>query len=66
MVTIHIDNLALHLRPYVLHVNRRKSHSNSTSIFDRLFSYLYSCSIFAGFPSQYFGFPFFVFAALPL
>ena len=38
-------------------MSERKSRSNSTSIFNRLFSYLYSCKVFAGFLPRCFGIP---------
>lgn len=43
----------LHLPP----VNRRKSRNNSFSIFSRLFSYLYSASVFAGLRPRCFDMP---------
>ena len=44
-----IDDGEFCLWPHFLSVDCRKSCSNFTSIWSRLFSYLYFCSVFAGF-----------------
>ena len=41
--------------PHFLPMERRKSRNNSFSIFSRLFSYLYSASVFAGFRPRILG-----------
>ena len=44
-----VDDLILKSRPHFLSVSERKSRSNAFSIFNLLFSYLYSCNVLAGF-----------------
>ena len=50
-----VDNCIFDFRPHFLSTDCRKSRNNSTSIFNRLFSYLYSCSVFAGLRPRCFG-----------
>src|SRR5699024_2097098 len=52
---VTVDNLISILRPHILSVSERKSRSSSFSILSRLFSYLYSCNVFAGFRPRVFG-----------
>ena len=47
--TVAMDDGVFRLWPHFLSVDCRKSCSNFTSIWSRLFSYLHSCSVFAGF-----------------
>ena len=54
---VEVDNLVLKFRSRILSVSERKSHNNSTSIFNRLFSYLYSCNVLAGLRFLFFGPP---------
>ena len=54
---VTVDNLVLKFRSHILSVSERKSRSNSTSIFSRLFSYLYSCNVLAGLRPLLFGTP---------
>ena len=50
-----VDNHKLYTCSHFLSVSERKSRNNSFSIFSRLFSYLYSCNVFAGFLPRCFG-----------
>ena len=50
-----VNNCVLDFWPHFLSTDCRKSRNNSTSIFNRLFSYLYSCSVFAGLRPRCFG-----------
>ena len=52
-----INDGILCLWPHFLSVDCRKSRNNSFSIFNRLFSYLYSANVFAGFRPRAFGMP---------
>lgn len=54
---VPIDDCILDLRPHFLSVDCRKSRNNSTSILSRLFSYLYSCNVFADLRPRCFGTP---------
>ena len=54
---VTVDDGVFCLWPHFLSVDCRKSCSNFTSILSRLFSYLYSCSVFAGFLPRNFGAP---------
>ena len=57
-LSVSIDNFVLILWPHILPVSKRKSRNSSFSIFSRLFSYLYSCKVLAGFRPRCFGMPF--------
>ena len=46
---VSIDHHIFYACPHFLSVSERKSRKSSFSIFNRLFSYLYSCNVFAGF-----------------
>lgn len=54
---VTVNDGVLCLWPHFLSVDCRKSCINFTSILSRLFSYLYSCSVFAGFLPRNFGAP---------
>ena len=47
-VSVLVDHCVFCPWPHFLPVERRKSRNNSFSIFNRLFSYLYSASVLAG------------------
>ena len=47
-VSVPVDHCVFCPWPHFLPMERRKSRNNSFSIFSRLFSYLYSASVFAG------------------
>ena len=55
LVPVSIDYCILYLWPHILSTDCRKSRNNSTSILSRLFSYLYSCNVFAGLRPRCFG-----------
>ena len=55
LILVTIDHPIFYACPHFLSVSERKSRNNSTSIFKRLFSYLYSCNVFAGFLPRCFG-----------
>ena len=57
LLTMTVDYLVFDAGLHSFPVSERKSRSNSTSIFNRLFSYLYSCKVFAGFLPRCFGIP---------
>ena len=50
-----VDNRVFCSRPHFLSVDCRKSRNSSFSIFNRLFSYLYSAIVLAGFLPRCFG-----------
>ena len=54
-VFVTIDHHIFYACPHFLSVSERKSRNNSFSIFNRLFSYLYSCSVLAGFLTRSLG-----------
>ena len=54
-ILVTIDHHIFYACPHFLSVSERKSRNNSTSICNRLFSYLYSCNVFAGFLPRRFG-----------
>ena len=48
-LSVPVDHCVFCPWPHFLPIERRKSRNNSFSILSRLFSYLYSASVFAGF-----------------
>ena len=52
-----VNDIVFYVGFHFLSVSERKSRSSSTSIFNRLFSYLYSCSVFAGLRPRCLGTP---------
>ena len=48
LILVTIDHHIFYAGSHFLPVSERKSRNNSFSIFRRLFSYLYSCKVFAG------------------
>ena len=56
-IRITVNDMMFCSWTYSLSVDRRKSRSNSFSIRNRLFSYLYSDNIFAGLRPRDFGIP---------
>ena len=54
-VLMTINYLILDLRPHFLPMSAIKSRSSTFSIFRRLFSYLYSCKVLAGFRPLWLG-----------
>ena len=54
-VSVPVDHCVFCPWPHFLSVERRKSRNSSFSIFSRLFSYLYSASVFAGLRPRVFG-----------
>ena len=54
-VSVPVDYCVFCPWPHFLPVERRKSRNSSFSIFSRLFSYLYSASVFAGLRPRAFG-----------
>ena len=61
-----INYLILDLRPHFLPMSVIKSRSSTFSIFRRLFSYLYSCRVLAGFRPLCWGGDLHCFLSLPL
>ena len=55
IIFVTVDHHIFYACPHFLSVSERKSRNNSTSICNRLFSYLYSCNVFAGFLPRRFG-----------
>ena len=54
-ISVPVDHGIFRPRSHFLSVERRKSRNSSFSIFSRLFSYLYSASVFAGLRPRVFG-----------
>ena len=54
-ILMPIDHHIFYACSHFLSVSERKSRNNSFSIFNRLFSYLYSCNVFAAFLVRGFG-----------
>lgn len=54
---VAVYHCIFYLCPHFFPMDRRKSRSSSFSIFSRLFSYLYSASVFAGFRPRLLGIP---------
>ena len=52
---VTVDHLVFDAGLHSFPVSKRKSRNNSTSIFNRLFSCLYSCKVLAGFRPRCFG-----------
>lgn len=57
LFSVSIYDLVFYADLHSFPVSKRKSRNSSTSIFKRLFSYLYSARAFAGFRPRCFGMP---------